>query len=199
MSQPPTDQITAKDRLSTKERIVAIADEMFYHNGFAQTSFADIAAQVGISRGNFYHHFKTKDDILRAVIALRLTRTRAMLEDWETHATTPRERIARFINVLIMNRAKISRHGCPVGTLSTELTKLDHSAQGEANALFTLFRNWLRTQFEALSRIEEADALALHLLARSQGAATMAQAFGEEQFLYREVDHMCEWLDQIAA
>ncbi|WP_372574489.1 TetR/AcrR family transcriptional regulator [Ruegeria jejuensis] len=193
MSQPPTNQPR------TKDRIVATADEMFYHHGFAQTSFADIAARVGISRGNFYHHFKTKDDILRAVIALRLMRTQAMLADWEADAATPRECIERFIDILIMNRTKISRHGCPVGTLSTELTKLDHAAQGEANALFTLFRTWLRTQFEALGRTEEADALALHLLARSQGAATMAQAFGEEQFLYQEVERMCDWLDQIAA
>jgi len=35
---------------------------------------------VQISRGNFYHHFKSKDEILDAVITARLANTRMMLE-----------------------------------------------------------------------------------------------------------------------
>ncbi|HEY7886322.1 MAG TPA: helix-turn-helix domain-containing protein, partial [Cellvibrionaceae bacterium] len=54
------------------EKIVAAADRLFYERGFDATSFADIAEAVQISRGNFYYHFKTKDDILDAVIARRL-------------------------------------------------------------------------------------------------------------------------------
>ncbi|MDD9913854.1 MAG: helix-turn-helix domain containing protein, partial [Rhodospirillaceae bacterium] len=37
---------------------------LFYRHGFDHTSFADIAEAVQISRGNFYYHFRTKDDIL---------------------------------------------------------------------------------------------------------------------------------------
>ena len=64
---------------STRDRIVEAADALFYQRGFERTSFADIADSVRLSRGNFYYHFKTKDDILDAVIALRATRTQAML------------------------------------------------------------------------------------------------------------------------
>ena len=64
---------------STRQRIVEAADELFYRQGYEHTSFADIADSVRISRGNFYHHFKSKDDILDAVIALRLATTRDML------------------------------------------------------------------------------------------------------------------------
>ena len=39
--------------------VVAEADRLFYEQGFDHTSFAAIADGVGISRGNFYHHFKT--------------------------------------------------------------------------------------------------------------------------------------------
>ena len=65
---------------STRERIVDAADRLFYERGYEPTSFADIANAVEISRGNFYHHFKSKDDILHAVIELRLEKTRGMLE-----------------------------------------------------------------------------------------------------------------------
>jgi TetR/AcrR family transcriptional repressor of nem operon len=179
---------------STRDRIVEAADELFYRQGFEHTSFADVAAAVGISRGNFYHHFKSKDEILDAVIAVRLASTHAMLTRWETAGETPAERIRSFINILITNKADIKRHGCPVGTLCTELAKLGHASRGRANRLFTLFRTWLRQQFALLGREADADALALHVLARSQGVATLANAFHDEAFIKHEVNLMYEWL-----
>jgi AcrR family transcriptional regulator len=179
--------------MATRDHIVEAADQLFYRQGYAQTSFSDIADVVQISRGNFYHHFKTKDDILDAVIDCRLARTRHMLAQWESQGEHPADRIRSFIHILIANRADIKRYGCPVGTLSTELAKLNHAAQGEANKLFTLFRLWLRRQF-ALLGCPDADALAMHLLARSQGVATLANAFQDDAFIKQEVQQMCDWL-----
>ncbi len=179
---------------TTRDDIIEAADRLFYRQGYEHTSFADIADAVRISRGNFYYHFKTKDEILDAVIDARLANTRAMLEQWDIEGKAPTDRIRGFINILIANRADIKRYGCPVGTLCSELAKLDHAAHGEANALFTLFRTWLRRQFTLLG-CEDADALAMHLLARSQGVATLANAFHDEKFIRQEVKEMCDWLD----
>lgn len=179
----------------TRSQILEAADQLFYRQGYERTSFADIAAQVRISRGNFYYHFKTKDEILSAVIDLRLNNTRNMLDAWEVQGESPRERIGGFIEMLIMNRAKIMLYGCPVGTLCNELAKLDHAAHVDANKLFTLFREWLQRQFSLLGRETDADALAMHLLARSQGIATLASAFRDESFIRREVTRMYDWLD----
>lgn len=178
----------------TRQQIVAAADRLFYERGFEATSFADIAQAVGLSRGNFYYHFKTKDEILAAVIAFRLDATRAKLEAWEAAAPLPLERIRSFVHILIMNRAKIMAYGCPVGTLCNELSKLDHAARGDATAIFGLFRTWLARQFAALGRAEDADALALHVLMRSQGVATLVTAFRDEALLHREVAEMDSWL-----
>lgn len=182
----------------TRDRIVEAADRLFYEQGYEHTSFSQIAEVVGISRGNFYYHFKTKDEILDAVINHRLARTNAMLGNWEVEGETPSERIRSFINILLMNRAKIKRYGCPVGSLCTELAKLDHPARSDANELFTLFRTWLRRQFEQLGRHDDADALAMHLLAFSQGVATLASAFQDETFIRTEVDRLNEWLASCA-
>jgi TetR/AcrR family transcriptional repressor of nem operon len=179
---------------ATRDHIVEAADQLFYRQGYEHTSFSDIADVVQISRGNFYYHFKTKDEILDAVINARLTGTRKMLEQWEIEGKQPADRIRSFIHMLIANRADIKRYGCPVGTLCSELAKLDHTSQGEANKLFTLFRTWLRRQFTLLGREADADELAMHLLARSQGVATLASAFHDEKFIKREVEQMCEWL-----
>lgn len=179
---------------TTRDHIVEAADRLFYRRGFEHTSFSDIADVVRISRGNFYYHFKTKDEILEAVISARLTGTRKMLEQWEIEGKQPADRIRSFIHILVANRADIKRYGCPVGTLSTELAKLNHASHGEANKLFTLFRTWLRRQFTLLGRAADADALAMHLLARSQGVATLASAFHDEKFIRQEVKQMCDWL-----
>jgi AcrR family transcriptional regulator len=180
---------------STREQIVETADRLFYEQGFEATSFADIASAVNLSRGNFYYHFKTKDEILDAVIAARLANTRKMLDAWEAEGRAPADRIRCFIHILIANRAKIMRHGCPVGTLCHELAKLDHGAQRKAGKLFILFRDWLTRQFAALGSKSDAGVLAMHLLARSQGVAALATAFRDETFIRREVDDMCAWLD----
>ena len=179
---------------TTREQIVEAADRLFYERGFEATSFADIAAVVGLSRGNFYYHFKTKDEILEAVIAHRLSKTRAMLDAWEVEGKTPTDRIRSFINILIMNQAKIMAHGCPVGTLCNELAKLDHVAKNRAAELFTLFRGWLSRQFRDIGHDTGADELAMHILMRSQGVAALATAFRDEAFVRREVEDMCQWL-----
>ena len=183
---------------TTREQIIDTADQLFYRQGYEHTSFADIAEAVGISRGNFYHHFKSKDDILDAVIVLRLANTRKMLDRWEAEGALPAERIRSFIQMLVANRAKIMLYGCPVGTLCAELAKLDHLAQAGANEILALFRDWLRQQFVALGRHADADALAMHLLARSQGVAALANAFRDENFIRTEVDQMCAWAETLA-
>lgn len=184
--------MTAAD---TRLQIVATADRLFYQQGFEATSFAHIADAIGLSRGNFYYHFKTKDEILRAVIDKRLADTRTLLEGWESEAASPAERIRCFIGILVTNRASIMAHGCPVGSLCNELAKLDHLAREDAARLFVLFRDWLVAQFHALGKGVEAERLALHLIMRSQGVAVMAAALRDEAFLRREVDDMTAWLE----
>lgn len=181
----------------TREKIIDAADQRFYEQGFEHTSFSQIATDVGISRGNFYYHFKTKDEILDAVINRRLNRTQNMLDEWEISGPTPQARIRSFINILIMNRSKIKRYGCPVGTLCSELAKLEHPAHSNANELFTLFRIWLSQQFAALGYQDDADEQAMHLLALSQGIATLASAFQDERFIHNEVQRLNQWLDSI--
>jgi TetR/AcrR family transcriptional repressor of nem operon len=181
--------------MATRQNIVDAADTLFYERGFEHTSFAHIADAVQISRGNFYHHFKSKDEILAAVIDARLERTRSMLEQWERDGASPEERIGLFVSILLRNQAKIMRHGCPVGTLCTELTKLGHAQQADANAIMKLFQTWLRGQFEQMGCKKDADKLALHLLSRTQGVAVVAQSLRDRSFLQHEVEQMLQWLE----
>jgi len=183
---------------TTRDHIVEAADQLFYRRGYEHTSFSNIADAMRISRGNFYYHFKSKDDILDAVIGLRLDHSRRMLARWDIEVKEPVDRIRNFIHILTVNRADIKRYGCPLGTLSEELVKLNHVSQTEVNAQFTLYRTWLRRQFKLLGRKADADALTMHLLARRQGIATLANIFHDEKFIRQEVKRMCDWLKSCA-
>lgn len=66
------------------------ADELFYRQGYEHTSFSNIAGAVQISRGNFYHHFKTKDEIL------------------DTYPLTPRRHHHMFIVLLRFSEGVVS-------------------------------------------------------------------------------------------
>ncbi len=173
--------------MGTREQIVDAANGLFYQQGYERTSFASIAEAVGISRGNFYYHFKTKDEILEAVLQTRLADTRAMLAGWSEGAVTPMERVFRFVDIVITNRGDIERYGCPVGTLTSELAKLDHPSRAHAVSIFGVFRDWLRIQFKELGHTANADDLALQVLAFSQGVATLSNAFGDRDYIEREV------------
>lgn len=183
----------------TRDRIVTAADDLFYRRGFEHTSFAAIAERVGISRGNFYHHFATKDDILAAVIEARRAATRDLIADWERREPTPAGRIGCYVRIVVTNGDAIRRSGCPVGTLTGELGKLDHVRLDEARGIFEVFRDWLAAQFTELGHDRaRAEDLAMQVLAFSQGVATMLHAFGDTAFVEREVDRMTRWIETTA-
>lgn len=180
-----------------RARIIEAADDLFYRQGFDHTSFSDIAGAVRISRGNFYYHFKTKDDILKAVIDKRLDDIRAMLADWERDYPTPRERLKRFVHILGLEADNIEQFGCPMGSLCTELAKLKHASRDSAGEMFALFSVWLESQLGLLGYTRDARELALHLLARGQGIALVANAFHDSEFLRREVAQLDAWIDSL--
>lgn len=184
--------------MNTRERIVEAADRLFYRQGFEQSSFSDIAAEVSLSRGNFYYHFQTKDDLLAAVIARRAEMTRAMLEDWEAVAAAPEGRVKCYIRILLTNWQLIKDYGCPVGTLCAELSKLGHRDKAAATKIFSIFRQWLKAQFLAMGAGDEAMELALRVLAWSQGAATLAHCYQNKAYITREVERMCDWVDELS-
>ena len=62
-----------KEAEERRNEILDVAERLFSTKGFEQTSTNDILLEIGIARGTLYYHFKSKEDILDAVIA-RITK-----------------------------------------------------------------------------------------------------------------------------
>lgn len=183
----------------TRADIIACAQALFYERGYAGTSFSDIVAATDVYRGNIYHYFKSKDEILQAVIDGRLGEYRALLEAWERQSSEPKARLNRFVNMIAERKNEVIRHGCPIGSLNTELAKNQRELQQLSKALFDLFCDWLALQFTALGHAKNARPLALHLMGRAQGISVIAHVYGDAKLLQREVAALAAWLDELSA
>lgn len=188
----------AINRGQTRNDILEAARALFYRRGYAQTSFSDIVNQTGIQRGNIYHYFKTKDDILDAVVEQLASEYRVALSEWDKALPDPRDRLRRFVQMVKDNRDNLSRYGCPVGSLNTELGKeVAYARNGNAKQLFDLFRDWLAVQFSALGDPQQAQARALHLLGRTEGISLMGHVYNDPDFIRAEIEILQQWIDEL--
>ena len=176
-----------------RQRIIEAADSLFYRRGYNQTSFQDISDATGLPRGNFYYYFKTKDEILGAVVDTRLEGMRTMLSHCEASTGDARERLLQFSNMLEDNRENVIQSGCPIGSLCSELAKDLPALHDKSREVFVLLRNWITQQFEALA-VSDADNLAMDLLAKLQGAAVMSCAFKDNDFVDRSHHEIQNWI-----
>ncbi len=176
-----------------RQRIIDAADNLFYRRGYNQTSFQDISEATGIPRGNFYYYFKTKDEILDAVVGSRIFEIKGMLKSCEAETNDARERLLLFTNMLQFKRDDLIESGCPIGTLSSELAKDEPALQEKSRQAFVLMRDWLQQQFEALN-VEPADSLAMDLLAKLQGASVLGCAFKDAEYINRSHQEIQGWV-----
>src|ERR1700744_2476893 len=64
-----TDPGPRRPRGDTRERILDVALELFNDQGYDATSLREIAERLGITKAALYYHFRSKDDILGALLA----------------------------------------------------------------------------------------------------------------------------------
>ena len=120
----------------------------------------------------------------------------ALLAKWTARHSDPRDRLIDFVRMITERQAALTRYGCPIGTLNTELGKDRPELQQSARVLFDLFRDWLAEQFRDLGSGGEATSLALHLLGRAQGVAVIAHVYQDATLLQCEVAQMETWIRQ---
>ncbi len=86
---------------SRKEEFLDLAEELFADLGYENTSVDRLISGLGVSKGAFYHHFKSKSDLLDAALERLLSRAEAQLEEVAYAAKAPAlEKLQKFIVTL---------------------------------------------------------------------------------------------------
>ena len=194
-SLPP--QSVSGKGLGKRQRLIDAAGQVFYTRGVERTTLADIAAAAGIPLGNVYYYFKTKNDLIQAVVEARLSEARTMLAWVEAAHDDPRMRLKALFAGFAEQGGEIARYGCPQGSLCSELDKLP-DGPGAAAELMRVPVDWAERQFSALGRADARD-LAIEVIARYQGSALLASTLRDPGLLARESARVAAWLDTVTA
>lgn len=177
-----------------KQQVIEAADQLFYQKGYNLTSFSDIAAASEIPRGNLNYHFSTKSEVLVAVIEYRVSEMRKMLSRWEEEYKSPTERLQRYAQIATNVKKEVIQYGCPMGTLNSELGKVQHDLQAITKEQFNVFEQWIKKQFQLMGCGKNAADLTMHLMVWTQGVASMAYIHQDTRLIQREAKSISAWL-----
>lgn len=180
-----------------RERLVAAARELFYRKGVARTTLADIAEAADVPVGNIYYYFRTKDDIIGAVVNTHIDQITTDIGELERRHRSPKARLKALVNAaLAERRTVIAQYGCPYGTLSSELAKHGDGPDPLAAALMQTSLDWAEGQFRAMGRRDARD-LAIELVVAFQGCTVLGNALGEPELVIRQARRLERWIDTL--
>lgn len=84
---------------SRRMELVRAAARLFRDRGYERTTVRDIGNAVGLQSGSLFYHFRTKEEILVAVMALGITSTTEQLAAALDQAATPYDKVSALIHV----------------------------------------------------------------------------------------------------
>jgi len=141
-----TENGKVRDGRSTREAILDAASRLIHVHGYNHTSLDDVLRESGVGKGNFYYHFKSKEDlgyaILDQIIGSFLERTlEPCFSDPEGQALA---QIRCFLDRLLeMQRARNCVGGCPLGNLAAELSDVHEGFRARLTSVFAAWRERL--------------------------------------------------------
>jgi TetR/AcrR family transcriptional repressor of nem operon len=142
----------------THRRIVGHATLLMYEKGYTRTTIDDVIAAAGTTKGSFYFHFSSKEELGYAVIENAsdyiLGSIRGSLDRPDL---TPYQRIEAMLKGIqgIVEAADCSR-GCILGNLALETS---HSNQGFRERIAQAFRDWSELISSELEEMKSAGEL----------------------------------------
>jgi AcrR family transcriptional regulator len=164
----------------TRERILRAAMELFRRHGFHNTSLARILQDADITKGGFYFHFKSKEDLGFAVLERTkdfwMTNVIAALDD----EPDTKSRIRKMVAIMTqMHRGDIF-HGCAL--LAVLTAEMMDTGSELGDRIKDIFHEWVKSIITILKQGKEeglfrqdidVEAVALILVGCCQGATMM--------------------------
>lgn len=187
---------------ATRERILTTANELFFRNGVASTTFEEIKAVSGVSKSQLYFHFPDKDALVEAVVKFRAARV-IEREQQQLGRLNSIRGLERWRDTLVQTNASVkSAFGCGIGALATELADHDEDSRVVLQDVFITWESLLQDGLQRmvddgkLSLEADPRALAVGLLAALQGGYLLAQTARDSEPMRIALDMA---IDQVRA
>lgn len=189
----------------TREKLVEVAADLFWRNGYYPTGIAEILEAAGVLRGSLYYHFPTKEDLLIATLEWR----RKMLWPDVIQPVVDRldDPIERVFGIMDGYRQLLTmfefRLGCPIGNLALEL---DESHPRVRKLLSENFANWSdavrKLLADAAGRFPpgtDVSQLANFCLTVMEGAIMLARTHRSLEFYDQAVTRLRDYFERLLA
>jgi TetR/AcrR family transcriptional regulator, transcriptional repressor for nem operon len=184
----------------TRTKIINTASELIRRKGFLATRIEDVCEQSGMTKGAFFHHFKTKEDLAEACL---LAWSEMMTETLKTapfqKARTPKARVVGAMDLFIKvfddpNTLK----SCLVGTTVQEVSETHPQLRTAANECLTklsgFFTNILDDACrDAKPRVDTAS-LANLWISTIQGSLILYKASRESSVIRKNLQHVKQYI-----
>ena len=166
---------------TTKERLVETARRLFLQKGFEATGVAEILREAEVNSGSLYYFFKTKEELLLAVLDWYVANLYPEVIDPAAARTS--DPIERVFAVLEGYRQFLTitacRQGCPIGNLALEMSEKSEAVRVKIELNFENWRKGLR-QFlldagDRLPADVDRDTLATFILSVMEGGVMLAR------------------------
>ena len=145
----------SRDGKTTREAILSAALRLMHVHGYNGTSLDDVLRESGVGKGNFYYHFRSKEElgyaILEQIVSAFVGQT---LEPCFSDPTVPPlAQIGCFLDRVVQaQRDRQCRGGCAMGNLASELSDIH---EGFRKRLASVFTTWHRRLAEALAEAKQ--------------------------------------------
>jgi TetR/AcrR family transcriptional regulator, transcriptional repressor for nem operon len=186
----------AQRRPGKRDRLVAAASQLLHQQGVESTTLADIAEAADVPVGNVYYYFKTKDEIITAVVQAHVQQAKAAVAAIDERHRSPKSRLKALLGELASQSEIVAQYGCPHGSLCSELDKRPGSTDFALAELMRVPIEWAEQQFQALGH-RDAHNLAMSLLASYQGSALLTNTLRDPDILNGEARRLAQWIDTL--
>jgi TetR/AcrR family transcriptional regulator, transcriptional repressor for nem operon len=130
-----------REDASTAARILDVAERLVQVRGFNAFSYADVAADLGITKAALHYHFAGKADLGEALISRYASRFAAALADVDALATAASARLSGYADLYL--QVLRNREMCLCGMLAAEFQTLPPPMQSAVVRFFDQNETWL--------------------------------------------------------
>lgn len=196
---------------NTRARIVAEAEKLILAKGYAGTTVDDVLAATGLTKGAFFHHFKSKADLARAVVEHYAETDFELFERWSAEADKasedPYERVVLFLRKFerYIDSLGAPFPGCVFASYTYEARQFGEDVHAYIR---TRLKQWQRlyevklaTLIAAKKPREKVTArqLAEMIVTIIEGGFVMANAMGDATWLQRQSEQYRRYLKLLFA
>ena len=172
--------IRKTEGIPPRERILAVAADLFYRHGIRAVGVESIAEAAGTNKMTLYRHFASKDELVAEYLRRLAGRASASWDELAAqHPGDPRAQLRAWLKEMASHVESGDERGCPLANAAVELPEKDHPAR----RVIETFKNAQRDRIIALctaADLAEPELLADELFLSLEGARVTAQSMGRE-------------------